>query len=31
MGVKLESPEVAGAAEFRDPDELLIQVMGPRA
>ena len=30
IGVKVESPEVAGAAEFRDPDGLLIQVMGPR-
>ena len=31
MGAKVEAPEVAGAAEFRDPDGSLIQVMGPRA
>jgi catechol 2,3-dioxygenase-like lactoylglutathione lyase family enzyme len=31
MGAKIETPEVAGAAEFRDPDGSLIQVMGPRA
>ena len=31
MGAKVETPEVAGAAEFRDPDGSLIQVMGPRA
>jgi catechol 2,3-dioxygenase-like lactoylglutathione lyase family enzyme len=31
LGAKLENPEVAGAAEFRDPDGLLVQVMGPRA
>jgi catechol 2,3-dioxygenase-like lactoylglutathione lyase family enzyme len=27
LGAKVESPEIAGAAEFRDPDGLLIQVM----
>ena len=30
LGAKVESPEVAGAAEYRDPDGLLVQVMGPR-
>ena len=30
MGAKVEPPEVAGAPEFRDPDGLLVQVMGPR-
>jgi catechol 2,3-dioxygenase-like lactoylglutathione lyase family enzyme len=30
IGAKVENPEVAGAAEFRDPDGLLVQVMGPR-
>jgi hypothetical protein len=30
MGAKVETPEVAGAAEFRDPDGLLIQGNGPR-
>jgi catechol 2,3-dioxygenase-like lactoylglutathione lyase family enzyme len=29
-GAKVETAEVAGAAEFRDPDGLLVQVMGPR-
>ena len=29
-GAKVESPEVAGAPEFRDPDGMLVQVMGPR-
>jgi len=28
LGVKIEPPEVTGAAEFRDPDGLLIQVKG---
>jgi catechol 2,3-dioxygenase-like lactoylglutathione lyase family enzyme len=27
---RLVDPEVAGAPEFRDPDGLLVQVMGPR-
>jgi len=27
LGAKVEAPEVAGAAEFRDPDGTLIQVM----
>ena len=31
MGAKVEAPEVAGSAEFRDPDGSLLQVMGPRA
>jgi len=30
IGVQMESTEVAGAPEFRDPDGLLIQIMGPR-
>jgi catechol 2,3-dioxygenase-like lactoylglutathione lyase family enzyme len=30
-GAHIETPEVAGAAEFRDPDGLLVQVMAPRA
>jgi catechol 2,3-dioxygenase-like lactoylglutathione lyase family enzyme len=30
VGAKVEKSEVAGAPEFRDPDGLLIQVMGPR-
>jgi len=30
-GAKVETPEVAGAPEFRDPDGILVQVMGPRA
>ena len=30
-GAKVEDPEVAGAPEFRDPDGILVQVMGPRA
>jgi catechol 2,3-dioxygenase-like lactoylglutathione lyase family enzyme len=30
-GVKLETPEVAGAPDFRDPDGYRIQVMAPRA
>jgi catechol 2,3-dioxygenase-like lactoylglutathione lyase family enzyme len=30
IGARVESSEVAGAAQFRDPDGLLIQVMGPR-
>jgi catechol 2,3-dioxygenase-like lactoylglutathione lyase family enzyme len=29
-GAKLETPEVARAPEFRDPDGYLIQVMSPR-
>jgi hypothetical protein len=29
-GAKLEAPEVAGAPEFRDPDGILVQVMGAR-
>ena len=28
MGVETVAPEVAGAVEFRDPDGLLIQVIG---
>jgi catechol 2,3-dioxygenase-like lactoylglutathione lyase family enzyme len=28
-GAHLETPEIAGAPEFRDPDGLLVQVMGP--
>jgi catechol 2,3-dioxygenase-like lactoylglutathione lyase family enzyme len=28
-GAKVETPEIAGAPEFRDPDGFLIQVMGP--
>jgi catechol 2,3-dioxygenase-like lactoylglutathione lyase family enzyme len=30
-GAKVETPEVAGAPEFRDPDGYLVQVMAPRA
>ena len=30
-GAKPENPEVAGAPEFRDPDGILVQVMGPPA
>jgi catechol 2,3-dioxygenase-like lactoylglutathione lyase family enzyme len=30
-GAKVESPEVQGAPEFRDPDGYLVQVMAPRA
>ena len=30
LGAKLETSEVEGAPQFRDPDGLLIQVMGPR-
>jgi catechol 2,3-dioxygenase-like lactoylglutathione lyase family enzyme len=30
-GAKVESPEVSGAPEFRDPDGYLVQVMTPRA
>ena len=30
-GAKLETAEVAGAPEFRDPDGYLVQVMAPRA
>lgn len=30
-GAKMESPEVAGAPEFRDPNGYLVQVMTPRA
>lgn len=29
-GATLETPEVAGAPEFRDPDGFLVQVMAPR-
>jgi catechol 2,3-dioxygenase-like lactoylglutathione lyase family enzyme len=29
-GAKLEKPEVAGSPEFRDPNGILVQVMGPR-
>lgn len=29
-GVKVETPEIAGAPEFRDPDGFLVQVMAPR-
>jgi catechol 2,3-dioxygenase-like lactoylglutathione lyase family enzyme len=29
-GAKVESPEVSGAPEFRDPDGYLVQVMTPR-
>jgi catechol 2,3-dioxygenase-like lactoylglutathione lyase family enzyme len=29
-GAKVESPEVGGAPEFRDPDGYLVQVMTPR-
>jgi hypothetical protein len=29
-GAKPGEPEVAGAPEFRDPDGILVQVMGPR-
>lgn len=29
-GARLESAEVAGSPEFRDPDGLLVQVMGPQ-
>jgi catechol 2,3-dioxygenase-like lactoylglutathione lyase family enzyme len=28
IGAKLEAPEVAGAPEFRDPDGILVQIMG---
>jgi len=27
----VEDSEIAGAPQFRDPDGLLIQVMGPRS
>ena len=30
VGAKIEAPEVRGAPEFRDPDGMLVQVMGPR-
>lgn len=30
-GAKVETPEIAGAPEFRDPDGYLIQIMVPRA
>ena len=30
-GAKVESPEVGGAPQFRDPDGYLVQVMTPRA
>ena len=30
-GVKLDTPEVAGAPDLRDPDGYRVQVMGPRA
>ncbi len=30
-GAKPETAEVAGAPEFRDPDGILVQVMGPRS
>jgi catechol 2,3-dioxygenase-like lactoylglutathione lyase family enzyme len=30
-GAKPEAPEVAGAPEFRDPDGILVQVMGSRS
>jgi lactoylglutathione lyase len=29
-GIKLENPEVNGAPDFRDPDGIRVQVMGPR-
>jgi catechol 2,3-dioxygenase-like lactoylglutathione lyase family enzyme len=29
-GASVETPEAAGAPEFRDPDGLLVQVMGPQ-
>jgi glyoxylase I family protein len=29
-GAKVQTPEVAGAPEFRDPDNILVQVMTPR-
>ena len=29
-GGKVQPPEVAGAPEFRDPENILVQVMGPR-
>ena len=29
-GARPQAPEVAGAPEFRDPDGILVQVMGPR-
>ena len=29
-GAKMEKPEVSGAPEFRDPNGILVQVMGPR-
>lgn len=30
-GAKVQMPEVAGAPEFRDPENILVQVMTPRA
>ena len=30
-GAKVQTPEVAGAPEFRDPENILVQVMTPRA
>ena len=30
-GARVQSPEVAGWPEFRDPDNILVQVMSPRA
>ncbi len=30
-GAKVQPPEVAGAPEFRDPENILVQVMAPRA
>ena len=29
-GAKVQPPEVAGAPEFRDPENILVQVMAPR-
>jgi catechol 2,3-dioxygenase-like lactoylglutathione lyase family enzyme len=29
-GIRLENPEVNGAPDFRDPDGIRVQVMGPR-
>ncbi len=29
-GAKVQTPEVAGAPEFRDPENILVQVMAPR-
>jgi len=29
-GAKVQPPEVAGAPEFRDPENILVQVMTPR-